>query len=596
MTADPFLTREYGGELRARVADPGSSDERIIEGVVIPYGAVANVRDTPTGPRYRETIARGAVAGLDPTKVQLQSLTAEGPGGHNTHAGAILVGRGIAADDDDQRLHMSFKVARTRDGDELLELARDGVLTRFSAGFMPGEERRRPDGVIERTRIDLRRVAVVGIGAYEGADVTAVRAAAEGMNVAQEPAAAAADIDETETEDAEGAPPKTKTGKVRVNVEYERAAADDEKARAGAERDTEAMLTRAGAPRGGLPGAWITRPEAVYGPRSEHGFLSDGYAAARKGDAQAAERQHRHYQHLADVAVELERATSWDSAGMLHRAGDVLSSELPGAYPNDYLPGLLTPRILKGRPMADFYDRVSIADARPRIFPKVTTSSTVSVQSAEGAALSSTDVATTAVTVTPSLYGAYTDVSKQAIDGADPAAQNMVLQDLIEGYSQTAEAAVKTAVEAGSSASGVAITAATPYAGTLQNVINYFAVRFRGGTGAFIPSALFPVLAAQGDTTGRPFLPMIGAVNSDGQTLADDLSLELAVLTARTKLSYQSTANVCVFARPTDFVIFESAIAQFSYDQIVGPHAIRVGIDAYLGIGARLGSLKVTAA
>ena len=246
--------------------------------------------------------------------------------------------------------------------------------------------------------------------------------------------------------------------------------------------------------------------------------------------------------------------------------------------------------------MADFYDRVSIADARPRIFPKVTTSSTITIQSAEGLALGTTDVATTAVTVTPSLYGNYTDVSKQAIDGSDPAVQNMVLQDLIEGYGQTAEAAVKTAVEAGSTDSGIAITAATPYAGVLNNVINYYGVRFKGATGSFIPSALFPVLAAQGDTTGRPFLPMIGAQNSDGTTLADDMTLDLAVLTARTKLSYQSTANVCVFGRPSDFVIFESAIAQFSYDQVVGPQAVRVGINAYLGIGTRLGSLKRTAA
>jgi hypothetical protein len=43
-------------------------------------------------------------------------------------------------------------------------------------------------------------------------------------------------------------------------------------------------------------------------------------------------------------------------------------------------------------------------------------------------------------------------------------------------------------------------------------------------------------------------------------------------------------------------VIFESSIAQFQYDQIVGPQAIRVGLWAYLVVGTRLGSLKVTAA
>jgi len=42
--------------------------------------------------------------------------------------------------------------------------------------------------------------------------------------------------------------------------------------------------------------------------------------------------------------------------------------------------------------------------------------------------------------------------------------------------------------------------------------------------------------------------------------------------------------------------IFESPIARFSYDQVVGPAAVRVGIWAYLVVGQRLGSLKVTAA
>jgi hypothetical protein len=40
-------------------------------------------------------------------------------------------------------------------------------------------------------------------------------------------------------------------------------------------------------------------------------------------------------------------------------------------------------------------------------------------------------------------------------------------------------------------------------------------------------------------------------------------------------------------------VIFESSIAQFTYDQVVGPQAVRVGLWAYLGVGARLGSLKI---
>lgn len=327
--------------------------------------------------------------------------------------------------------------------------------------------------------------------------------------------------------------------------------------------------------------ARVTRQPGVYGRASEHNFLRD-LRDARQGDSAAMERQSRHQAQLTDIAIHAERA------------GELIQSEIPGALPNEYMPGLLTPRILKGRPMGSFFERVPISDSRPRVFAKVTTSGSVAVQSAEGAALTATDIATTAVTATPLMYGTYIDVSRQVIDSADPSAQQMVINDLIEAYAQASEAVIKTAVEAGSTASGVAVTAATPYAGILANVINYYGVRFNRATGAFIPSALYSVLLSQGDTTGRPFLPMIGASNSDGTVL--DGGIQANVLGAATYLSYASTTNVNVFARPSDFVIFESSVATFSYDQVVGPQAVRIGLWAYLVVGARLGSLKVTAA
>lgn len=325
----------------------------------------------------------------------------------------------------------------------------------------------------------------------------------------------------------------------------------------------------------------ITRPEAVYGPRSGHSFFADRLHAS-EGDGEAADRLNRHAQLLAQQ-VEL-----------MERAGDVLSSEVPGAYPNTYLPGLLTPRILKGRPMGGFFNRVPITDATPRIFPKVTTSTTVTVQSAEGANPAASDLATTAVTATPLLYGGSTDVSRQVLDGADPSIDAMLMQDLVEAYAQASETVIKTAVEAGAGASGVAITAATPYAGALANVINYQAVRFQPATGVFVPPAAYSVLLAQADSTGRPFLPMIGATNSDGTVGPGAASAQL--LDAATFLSWASTTNVWTFARASDYVIFESSIAQFRYDQVVGPAAIRIGIWAYLVVGTRLGGLKVTAA
>jgi hypothetical protein len=180
------------------------------------------------------------------------------------------------------------------------------------------------------------------------------------------------------------------------------------------------------------------------------------------------------------------------------------------------------------------------------------------------------------------------------LDGSSPAAEAMVIADMIEAYAQASEAVIKTAVEAGSTASGVAIVAATPYAGTLGQVVAYYAARFRPAQAEFIPPALYPVLLAQADTSGRPLLPAVGPINASGTT--QDGAVGANLLGATVYLSYASTANVVVTGRSNDFVIMESPIARFSYDQVVGPAAVRIGIWAYLAVGQRLGSIKVTAA
>jgi hypothetical protein len=573
-----------------RRADAGSRD---IVGLAVPYGAISNATDLDgRGTIGRETVAPAAgrdsvafwMTRQDGARMPYRPRHGERPVGAVTHLEDRSDGVGFRA-----------TIFGGQAGDAYLDEV-DAGLNGVSAEYAPSATTRGRDGLVVARTIKLFAIAGSDAPAYDGARI-ALRDMEDSMNCEHCGAAMTAGV----AHSCATAPAGRDAAPTPV------AGAPSAPAPAAPAADTMPPLTnsqRSALEAAGLQSlipnrsqAVITRPEAVYSPRGEHNWFADSWAAAR-GNSDARERQSRHQSHLADVAVLVEReaAARFMDPAYAERAGDLLSSEIPGAYPNDYLPGLLTPRIFKGRPMGDFYTRFPISDGRPRIFAKVTTSGVVVVQSAEGAALGTTDIATTAVTVNPVIYGATIDVSRQVLDGADPAALSIVYQDLLEAYAQASETAIKTAVEAGSTASGVAITAATPYAGTLANVINYYAVRFRGATGAFIPSALFPVLAAQGDTTGRPFLPMIGAVNSDGTTLADDAELALAVLTARTKLSYASTANVCVFGRPSDFVVMESPIATVQYDQVVGPQAVRVGLYAYLGIGTRLGSLKVTAA
>jgi hypothetical protein len=549
-----------------------ADDPRVVEGIAIPYGVVSAPTElyAGSGQIIREAWAPGAFRdSIDAFAGRTDGARLPFKPSHQEKA----IGTVLSLTDTSAGVAFRARIFKRAAGDEYLEAVSEGLNGVSAEVEAPLNGKAMRDGTLLHRAGRVTAIAGSVNPAYDGARI-ALRDMEEVMNEtpAPEPTPTPAPAPEPEP-----TPTPEPVGANRDNVLVSRSA-----------------LERAGLTS--LVGSTIriTRPEAVYSPRDQFNYMADSWRQ-EKGDAEAAERVRRHQAHLQEVSIAIERDATNRILDPLYgeRAGDVISSEIPGAYPNDYLPGLLTPRILKGRPMGDFFQRIPISDARPRIFPKVTTSGTVATF-AEGVAPTATDIATTAVSVTPSAYGTYTDVSRQALDGGDPSVLSIIFQDLIEAYRQASETAIKTAVEAGASASGTAITAATPYAGELGNVIKYYATRFRPCEAAFVPSALYSVLLAQGDTTGRPFLPMIGLMNSDGSVQSGAIAGN--ILGASVRLSWASTVNVNVFAVPQDYVVYESSIAQFTYDQVVGPQSIRVGLWAYLGIGTRLGGLSVTAA
>lgn len=531
---------------------------RTIEGIAVPYGVVS--ADTEFG---KEAFAPGAFR----SSVDHWSTRADGarmafrPAHKEKPIGTIA-----SLEDTPDGVRFRAAIWETPAGDEYLAQVRAGLNgVSIEAGLPAGNPRRMRDGTVLHREARLHAIAGSVSPAYDGARI-ALRDMEEVMNT-ETPAPEPTPTPPTPAPTPE--PPSERDAQSRAVEPVSLAE------RSAAERDDPTVKALA------RSSFLVTRPDAVYGPGREFSFIRDGWAATR-GDTQAAERQARHEAHLSDIAIQIERA------------GDVLSSEIPGAYPNDYLPGLLTPRILKGRPMGGFYNRTPISDARPHIFAKVTTSTTVAVQSAEGTNPAASDFATTAVTATPLLYGAETVVSRQVLDGSSPGGDQMIIQDMLEAYAQASETVIKTAVEAGATASGTAITAATPYAGLQGNVVAYQAARFAPATGQFVPPALYTVALAQADTTGRPFFTYINPSNSQATVEAGGATGN--ILGAQEFLSWASTVSVVVTGRPNDYVIFESSIARFSYDAVTGPAGVRVGIWAYLVVGTRLGSLKVTAA
>jgi phage head maturation protease len=127
-----------------------SVDRRELLARIVPFDEVGQ---TPIGP---ELFKRGAFSHVDPKKVVLTL-------GHRGAFGPP-VGRGIDLEERDDGAYMTFKVSKTQHGDEVLQLAADGVTQGVSVVYhLPtsqGEFQYR-DGkrATAWNRVDLREVA-----------------------------------------------------------------------------------------------------------------------------------------------------------------------------------------------------------------------------------------------------------------------------------------------------------------------------------------------------------------------------------------------------------------------------------------------------
>lgn len=129
-------------------------DGRTIYGIAVPYDVEMRVSSDTT-----EVFRQGAFADVIRAPHRVKLLR-----GHD--AKAYPLGRATLLRETDQGLYAEFKVSKTREGDEALELIKDGALDQLSIGFMPLKNRKRTDGVIERIKAHLAEVSLVTFGAY----------------------------------------------------------------------------------------------------------------------------------------------------------------------------------------------------------------------------------------------------------------------------------------------------------------------------------------------------------------------------------------------------------------------------------------------
>jgi HK97 family phage prohead protease len=143
-------------------------DGRTVHGLAVPFDREATV-DDGFGP-YSEVFRRGAFARTINAGVNRVKLL----GNHDRRK--FPLGAATMLREDTAGLLGEFRVSKTREGDDALELVRDGAFDSFSVSFTPVKERKTGKSMIERLEVKLREVSLVAFPAYEGAAIAGVRA------------------------------------------------------------------------------------------------------------------------------------------------------------------------------------------------------------------------------------------------------------------------------------------------------------------------------------------------------------------------------------------------------------------------------------
>jgi uncharacterized protein len=142
-----------------------SLSQRLVCGRVVPFGHDQVISDMLT-----ERFERGAFNHQlkSPNRVGFYHLHSNAHGEH--------IGHGVLLRDEQEGLYGEFRVADSTIGSHYLQMAREGMLSQWSIGFVPQKERRDGSTVVY-TRANLFELALVPEGAYgELSAVTAVRA------------------------------------------------------------------------------------------------------------------------------------------------------------------------------------------------------------------------------------------------------------------------------------------------------------------------------------------------------------------------------------------------------------------------------------
>lgn len=300
----------------------------------------------------------------------------------------------------------------------------------------------------------------------------------------------------------------------------------------------------------------------IYRPDGDRSFFADMFRA-RQGNTEAREMLDRHMRSLS-------------SATAAGGGGNVI--------PPQYLASLFAPDPKFGSPVAASFPQYQLANAASFKLPRQTGSGVVAAQSAENSPPTATDPTFDQITVDPVTLTGRNVMSRQLLDGSNPAIDQIVAVDLRGELLEAIDAAATTAL-------GAASTPATqtgPPKKLLEKIVRMipaiYGARKAPADSIYMSASAYGYLAAAQDTDGRPLVNAYAPSNAYGDGVTGSLTMYIAglpVILAPAKVEAAAGPFTVSVAKRSDFAQFLSRLLEFRYEEKSGPQSIEVGVWQY---------------
>jgi len=396
------------------------------------------------------------------------SLPVEGkaPKLYMSHDSTQAIGLVTERTADDTAMYFTAKVSTTALGDEALVLAADGVLDSVSVGVNPTDFKFDEDGVMIIAAADWLELSLVPQPAFAGATITDVAA-----SIHQEPETTDIDLSTDEplpeevTEMSEPVAPEV------------------------IEASAPVFATAKREPR--LPSA------------------GEFVAAMHKGGEVAAAAQRIFSEYRAYHKSPIEAA-----------AGDNVLSNDAGLVPVPILGPVFADINYIAPVLSALGTRAMPNSGAGATFirPTWTTHPTVAEQTTELTAVSATTAVIAANTVTKKTFAGSAQLSYQVLDFTDPAAMQIIVQDLAGQYLTAIDNFAADNLLAAATSAGVWDLSVTDLMKSIYDaaVVTSAATNYLP-THIFVDPATWALMGQLVDTTNRPIFPSIGAPGLNGQ-------------------------------------------------------------------------------